>query len=135
MIELSFCPKSPRMVAHFDFDGDKKKVMENIRHLLIKRGFKIKLYAPNESFMFTQLKSHNWGTGERVIGLIVQVEDKITLTGVGKMDVPVSGIGSFDSLLKIKNYDRLPYKIQKKIFFPLIDSLDSLGFKKIDSWP
>ena len=40
MIELSFCPKSPRMVAHFDFDGDKKKVMENIRNLLIKKGFK-----------------------------------------------------------------------------------------------
>ena len=38
MIELSFCPKSPRMVAHFDFDGDKKKVMENIRNLLIKSG-------------------------------------------------------------------------------------------------
>ena len=47
----------------------------------------------------------------------------------------LSGIGSFDSLLKIKNFDQLPYKIQKKIFFPLIESMDSLGFKKINSWP
>ena len=59
----------------------KKKVMENIRNLLIKKGFKIQMYAPNESFMFTQLKSHNWGTGERIIGLIVQIEDKITFNG------------------------------------------------------
>ena len=117
MIELSFCPKSPRMVAHFDFDGDKKKVMENIRNLLIKKGFKIQLYAPNESFMFTQLKSHNWGTGERVIGLIVQIEDKITLTGVGKMDVPVNGIGNFDSLLKIKNLTGYHIKFKRKFFY------------------
>ena len=54
---------------------------------------------------------------------------------MGKMDIPVSGIGENDELLKIKTFDRLPYKIQRRTLFTLIDPLDSLGYKQLNHWP
>ena len=54
---------------------------------------------------------------------------------MGKMDIPVSGIGEDEELLKIKSFDRLPYKIQSRTLFTLVEPLDSLGYKRLNHWP
>ena len=54
---------------------------------------------------------------------------------MGKMDIPVSGIGEDEELLKIKTFDRLPYKIQSQTLFTLVEPLDSLGYKQLNHWP
>jgi len=123
------------MVIHFNYDGKKSKVLNDIRKLLIDNGYLIDEYAPTEGFLFTDYKYHNWGTGERLLSLIVDIDDKITVTAKGKIAIPVAGIGNMDRILRIKSVDKLPYRVQKKIFFPIIKSMDSLGYSIIQESP
>ena len=119
------------MVIHFNYDGKKSQVINDIRKLLIDNGYVIDEYAPTEGFLFTDYKHHNWGTGERMLSLIVDIDDKITVTAKGKIAIPVAGIGNMERILRIKSVDKLPYIVQKKIFFPIIKSMDSLGYSVI----
>ena len=107
------------MVAHFSYEKPKQVVFEDLRSHLEKSGFTIKEYAPEDAFLFTDFKLYDWGTGRRLLAVAIHVNDKITITGMGKMDIPVSDLGPPDKLLKIKEVDRLPHSIQKKTFLEL----------------
>ncbi|MBT3179960.1 MAG: hypothetical protein HOB40_01115 [Candidatus Marinimicrobia bacterium] len=134
-VQFSFCPTYPRMVMHFSYDKPREDVILEMRNFLIEDGFVILEYAPNDGFLFTDYKLYDWGEGQRFISVIVNIQDKMTITGQGKMDIPVSGIGNNDELLKIKTFDNLPYKIQKKTVLTLIKPLEKLGYKKMNHWP
>ena len=123
------------MVAHFSYYEAKKVVLEDLRYHLEESGFVIKEYAPEDGFLFTDFKLYDWGTGRRLLAVAVHVNDKITITGMGKMDVPVSDLGSPEDLMKIKEVDRLPYSIQKRTFLELVGSVSGLGYKTINHWP
>ena len=123
------------MVLHFSYTIPQKEVLPEIRTYLENEGFIILEYAPEDGFLFTDYKLFEWGTGRRLLALTVQVHDKVTITGMGKMDVPVTDIGPPDELLKIKSVDRLSYKIQKRTFLALIKPLESLGYKQMKHWP
>jgi len=123
------------MVAHFSYDKPKDIVLEDLRKHLERSGFLIKEYAPEEAFLFTNYKLYDWGTGRRLLAVAVHINDKITITGMGKMDVPVTDLGPPEDLLKIKEVDRLPYEIQKRTFLALIESINDIGYKTIDHWP
>ena len=130
-IKFSFCPDHPRMVMHFEYDSDPDKVLLNIRNVLNNEGFKIVEYAPEDGFLFTDYKEYNWGSGRRLIAITVHVHDKVIITGMGRMDIPVTDLGEPNELLKIKKMDRLPYTIQKKIFLNLTDSFKKIGLIRI----
>ncbi len=123
------------MVAHFSYDKPKQVVFKELRTHLEISGFTIKEYAPEDAFLFTDFKLYDWGTGRRLLAVAVHVNDKITITGMGKMDVPVSDLGEPNELLKIKEVDRLPHSIQKKTFLALIESINELGYETINHWP
>ena len=123
------------MVAHFSYDEPKKAVLEDLRYHLEESGFVIKEYAPEDAFLFTDFKLYDWGTGRRLLAVAVHVNDKITITGMGKMDVPVSDLGPTEDLMKIKEVDRLPHSIQKKTFLELVNSVNELGYETINHWP
>ena len=111
------------MVAHFSYDKPKQVVFKELRSHLEISGFTIKEYAPEDAFLFTDFKLYDWGTGRRLLAVAVHVNDKITITGMGKIDVPVSDLGAPNELLKIKEVDRLPHSIQKKTILALIESI------------
>lgn len=120
------------MVLYFDYDHPKKEAVGILKHYLESNGYFILQYAPEAGFIITDYKTFDWGEGKRLLALTIQVHDKVTITADGKMDVPVSGIGwEDDELLKLKTVDRLPYSIQKRTFFTLVEPLDSLGFHLI----
>ena len=123
------------MVAHFSYEKPKKVVLEELRYHLEESGFVIKEYAPEDGFLFTDFKLYDWGTGRRLLAVAVHVTDKITITGMGKMDVPVSDLGPPDDLMKIKEVDRLPHSIQKRTFLELVNSVNELGYETIKHWP
>lgn len=123
------------MVAHFSYEKPKQVVFEDLRSHLEKSGFTIKEYAPEDAFLFTDFKLYDWGTGRRLLAVAIHVNDKITITGMGKMDIPVSDLEPPDKLLKIKEVDRLPYSIQKKTFLELVKSISDLGYKTLNHWP
>lgn len=123
------------MVAHFSYDNPKDIVLEELRTHLEESGFKIKEYAPEDAFLFTDYKLYDWGTGRRFLAVAVHVNDKITITGMGKMDVPVSNLGQPNELSKIKKVDNLPYSIQKKTFLNLVETINEIGYETINHWP
>ncbi len=119
------------MVMHFDYDGDPKVALNNIKKILENEGFKIIEYAPEDGFLFTDYKEFNWGTGRRIIAVTAHVHDKIIITGMGSMDIPVTNLGRPDELLKIKKMDRLPYTVQKKVFLSLTQPFEEIGLNRI----
>ena len=123
------------MVAHFSYEKPKQVVFEDLRSHLERSGFTIKEYAPEDAFLFTDFKLYDWGTGRRLLAVAIHVNDKITITGMGKMDIPVSDLGPPDKLLKIKEVDRLPHSIQKKTFLELVKSISDLGYETLNHWP
>ena len=123
------------MVAHFSYEKPKRVVLEDLKYHLEESGFIIKEYAPEDAFLFTDFKLYDWGTGRRLLAVAVHVNDKITITGMGKMDVPVSDLGPPEDLMKIKEEDRLPHSIQKRTFLELVNSVNELGYETINHWP
>ena len=123
------------MVAHFSYEKPKRFVFEDLRSHLEKSGFTIKEYAPDDAFLFTDFKLYDWGKGRRLLAVAIHVNDKITITGMGKMDIPVSDLGPPDKLMKIKEVDRLPHTIQKKTFLELVKSINDLGYETLNHWP
>ena len=123
------------MVAHFSYEKPKKFVLEDLRYHLEESGFIIKEYAPEDAFLFTDFKLYDWGTGRRLLAVAVHVNDKVTITGMGKMDVPVSDLGPSEDLMKIKEVDRLTHSIQKRTFLELVNSVNELGYQTINHWP
>jgi len=128
-VKFSFCPAPPRMVQHFSYEKPWKDAIPELRTFLEMEGFQILEYAPEDGFMFTDYKVFDWGRGKRLLALAVHIHDKVTITGMGKMDIPVSSLGNNDEIMKTKTLEKLPYRIQKRIFLPLRDKLDSLGYK------
>ena len=120
------------MVMHFSYDKSQREALMELREFLENEGFQILEYAPEDGFMFTDYKTFEWGQGNRLIALTVHIHDKVTIMGMGKMDVLVTGIGNKEELQKIKAMDTLPYKIQKKIFFPIGDKMRIMGYHKLD---
>ena len=120
---------------HFTYENDRKEALVEIRSFLEDQGFSILEYAPEDAFLFTDYKLYDWGTGRRLLAVTVHINDKITITGMGKMDVPVSDLGSPEELQKIKSVDRLPYSIQKRTFLALIQTLNALGYETINHSP
>ena len=119
------------MVLFFSYNNDKTDALLDIRNLLEEDNFKILEYAPEDGFLFTDYKEYNWGTGRRLLAYVVHITDKIKITGMGKMDVPVSDLGKPNELQKIKEFDRLPYSVQKNTFLNIIESLENLGYKQL----
>jgi len=123
------------MVMHFSYEKPRKEAIKEMKNFLVNEEFTILEFAPEDGFILTDYKSFDWGEGQRLLAVSVHIHDKMTITGMGKMDIPVSGIGDDEELLKIKTFDSLPYKIQNRTLFTLIEPLDSLGYKRLDHWP
>tara|TARA_Y100001958_G_C20810170_1_gene269605 strand:- start:109 stop:474 length:366 start_codon:yes stop_codon:yes gene_type:complete len=119
------------MVMHFDYEGDPKSALKNIKKTLENEGFKIIEYAPEDGFLFTDYKEFNWGTGRRIVAITAHVHDKIIVTGMGSMDIPVTSLGKPEELLRIKKMDRLPYIVQKKVFLNLTQPFEEIGLFRI----
>ena len=123
------------MVMHFSYEKPREEVIKEMKNFLVNEEFTILEFAPEDGFILTDYKSFDWGEGRRLLAVSVHIHDKMTINGMGKMDIPVSGIGADEELLKIKTLDRLPYKIQSRTLFTLVEPLDSLGYKQLNHWP
>ena len=116
---------------HFSYQQSQREALVDIRNLLEEQGFSIIKYAPEDGFILTDYKEFNWGTGRRIIAITAHVHDKIVITGMGSMDIPVTNLGKPDELLKIKKMDRLPYTVQKKVFLSLTQPFEKIGLNRI----
>ena len=130
-IKISTCPKPPRMNINFQYNGSIKDIMPTIKEYLESQEYDIIHYAPESGFILTDYKLFKLNTGKVFLALSININDLVVVVGMGKYEIVTSGIGNPDDILKMKTVDKLPYRLQKKIFLPIVDGLEKRGLKLI----
>ena len=130
-IKISTCPEPPRMNINFQYNGSIKDIMPTIKEYLESQEYDIIHYAPESGFILTDYKLFKLNTGKVFLALSINIKDLVVVVGMGKYEIVTSGIGNPDDILKMKTVDKLPYRLQKKIFLPIIDGLEKRGLKLI----
>ena len=130
-IKISTCPDPPRMNINFQYDGSIKDVMPIIKGYLDEQKYDIIHYAPESGFILTDYKLFKLNTGKVYLSLSININDLVVIVGMGKYEIVTSGIGNPEDILKMKSVDKLPYRLQKKIFLPIIGSLEDRGLKLV----
>ena len=130
-IKISTCPEPPRMNINFQYNGSIKDIMPTIKEYLESQEYDIIHYAPESGFILTDYKLFKLNTGKVFLALSININDLVVVVGMGKYEIVTSGIGNPDDILKMKTVDKLPYRLQKKIFLPIVDGLEKSGLKLI----
>jgi len=130
-IKISTCPEPPRMNINFQYNGSIKDIMPTIKDYLESQEYDIIHYAPESGFILTDYKLFKLNTGKVFLALSININDLVVVVGMGKYEIVTSGIGNPDDILKMKTVDKLPYRLQKKIFLPIIDALEKRGLKLV----
>ena len=130
-INISTCPEPPRMNINFQYDGSIKDIMPIIKGYLDEQKYDIIHYAPESGFILTDYKLFKLNTGKVYLSLSININDLVVIVGMGKYEIVTSGIGNPDDILKMKSVDKLPYRLQKKIFLPIIGGLEDRGLKLV----
>ena len=130
-IKISSCPEPPRMVLNFKYNGSIRDVMPLTKDYLESKNYDIIHYAPESGYILTDYKLYNINTGKVFLALSVNIKDLVVVVGMGKYEIVTSGIGNPDNIIKMKSVDKLPYRLQKKIFLPIIKGLEDKGLKLV----
>ena len=123
------------MVRHYGYKKPPNEALTEIRSVLESEKYNIVEFAPEDGFMFTDYKIFYWGKNKFQFAIVVHVKDKITFTGMGKLDLPIAGMGDPNKIMQTQTLDRLPYRLQRKVFSQLDDRLNKLGYYNINHWP
>jgi len=119
------------MVLNFNYEGEPRKTMPVIKEYLENKGYNILHYAPEAGYILTDFKKFNVQTKNVYLALSIKISDIIVVLGMGKYDIITSGIGNPDDMIKTKSADKLPYKLQKKIFLPIVSDFKELDLNLI----
>ena len=119
------------MNINFQDYGSIKVIMPTIKEYLECQEYDIIHYAPESGFILTDYKLFKLITGKVFLALSININDLVVVVGMGKYEIVTSGIGNPDDILKMKTVDKLPYRLQKKIFLPIIDGLEKRGLKLV----
>ncbi|SVB32172.1 uncharacterized protein METZ01_LOCUS185026, partial [marine metagenome] len=130
-IKFSVCPKTPRMVMNFKYRGSPKTVMPVLITYFENEKFNIQHFAPEDGYILTDYKNYSLKRGNVKLALSVHVHDLVVIRGMGKIEVTTGGLGDPDEITGIKSVDELPYSVQKAVFLPISNDLDSLGLKRL----
>ena len=130
-IKISSCPEPPRMVLNFKYDGTVRDIMPVVKKYLESKNYDIIHYAPESGYILTDYRLFRLNTGKVYLALSVNINDLVVVLGMGKYEIVTSGIGNSDDMLKMKAVDKLPYRLQKKIFLPIKKGLEQKGLKLV----
>ena len=130
-IKISSCPEPPRMVLNFKYEGTVRNIMPIVKEYLESKNYDIIHYAPESGYILTDYRLFRLNTGKVYLALSVNINDLVVVLGMGKYEIVTSGIGNPDDMVKMKAVDKLPYRLQKKIFLPIIKGLEKNGLKLV----
>ena len=130
-IKISSCPEPPRMVLNFKYEGTVRDIMPVVKKYLESKNYDIIHYAPESGYILTDYRLFRLNTGKVYLALSVNINDLVVVLGMGKYEIVTSGIGDPDDMLKMKAVDKLPYRLQKKIFLPIKKGLEQKGLKLV----
>ena len=119
------------MVLNFKYEGTVRDIMPIVKEYLESKNYDIIHYAPESGYILTDYRLFRLNTGKVYLALSVNINDLIVVLGMGKYEIVTSGIGNPDDMVKMKAVDKLPYRLQKKIFLPIIKDLEQKGLKLV----
>ena len=119
------------MVLNFKYDGTGMDIMPIVKDYLESKNYDIIHYAPEAGYILTDFKLFSLNSGKVYMALSVNIKDLVVVVGMGKYEIVTSGIGNPDDIVKMKAVDKLPYRLQKKIFLPMIKGLEQKGLKLV----
>ena len=117
------------MVLNFKYEGSVMDIMPVVKDYLESKKYDIIHYAPESGYILTDFKLFSMNTGNVYLALSININDLVVVVGMGKYEIVTSGIGNPEDVLKMKAVDKLPYRLQKKIFLPIIKGLEQKGLK------
>ena len=119
------------MVLNFKYEGTVREIMPVVKEYLESKNYDIIHYAPESGYILTDYRLFRLNTGKVYLALSVNINDLVVVLGMGKYEIVTSGIGDPNDMLKMKAVDKLPYRLQKKIFLPIIKGLEQKGLKLV----
>ena len=119
------------MVLNFKYEDSVMDIMPVVKDYFEGEKYNIIHYAPESGYILTDFKLFSLNSGAVYLALSININDLVVIVGMGKYEIVTSGIGNPDDMLKIKAVDKLPYRIQKKIFLPIIKGLEQKGLKLV----
>ena len=119
------------MVLNFKYNGTVMDIMPVVKEYLESKNYNIIHYAPEAGYILTDFKLFSLNSGKVYMALSVNIKDLVVVVGMGKYEIVTSGIGNPDDIVKMKAVDKLPYRLQKKIFLPVIKGLEQKGLKLV----
>ena len=119
------------MVLNFKYAGTVMDIMPVVKDYLESKKYDIIHYAPEAGYILTDFKLFSLNSGKVYLALSVNIKDLVVVVGMGKYEIVTSGIGNPDDIVKMKAVDKLPYRLQKKIFLPIIKGLEQKGLKVV----
>ena len=119
------------MVLNFKYEGTVRNIMPIVKEYLESKNYDIIHYAPESGYILTDYRLFRLNTGKVYLALSVNINDLVVVLGMGEYEIVTSGIGDPNDILKMKAVDKLPYRLQKKIFLPIIKGLEQKGLKLV----
>ena len=119
------------MVLNFKYEGTVRYIMPIVKEYLESKNYDIIHYAPESGYILTDYRLFRLNTGKVYLALSVNINDLVVILGMGKYEIVTSGIGNPDDMVKMKAVDKLPYRLQKKIFLPIKKGLEQKGLKLV----
>ena len=112
------------MIRYFNYDCAQEKALELAKNSLLDLGYKIDLMAPEGYFMVTKLQGVKKDIRQYDFRIAVLVEDRVEVIIIAQRKVfkrdSEASIGGKD-LIQTEVSDKLPYSLQRSIFYPIID--------------
>lgn len=134
-LQFSFCPTNQRMVRSFRYNTSQTKAMEISRKVLENLGYDIALYTKESYLIKTSIAPIKKDVRRYDYAIAVLVEDYVQVFIIAQKQVfkrgSESSIGGGQSITEADAVDWLPYSIQQKIFWPLVDQFSKYGLKEI----
>lgn len=137
-VQFSFCPTPPRMVRSFRYNMSQIKAMETSKKVLENLGYNIDLYTKESFFITTKSSPIKKDLRRYDYALAVIVQDHVQVFIIAEKYIFKRGsdvsIGGSKEITEVDAVDWLPYSIQQKIFWPLIDEFSKYGLKEIQNF-
>ena len=133
-VQFSFCPERPRMIRYFDYEYTQKEALTIARDSLLDLGYKIDLSAPEGYFLLTKPQPVKKDIRQYDYRIAVLVEDRVEIVIVAQRKIfkrdSEASIGGSD-LIQTQVSDKLPYSLQRSIFYPIIDEFSRNGLVEV----
>lgn len=136
-IQFSFCPNPPRMVRHFQYQVSQEEALTLSRTVLENLGYEIEFYTKESHLIITFNTPIKKDYRRYDYSLAVIVEDQVKVYIIAQKHIfkrsSEASLGGGKSMTEMDTVDWLPYSLQQKIYWPLINEFAKNGLTQIES--